>query len=152
LADPNDLIDLEIEAGSDFNPGSTSYQPNAWAAFPESISPTSTGFSDLNKDLDETYHVQLDATTAAATAASSMLDAIETTLTNAGTELRYPKAFYLALRENMLSHTIASTDVYGATLGDRTNKYVYFTNATDDNGVPHPFLVTASFAASTRPN
>ena len=52
----------------------------------------------------------------------------------------------------MLSHTIASTDVYGATLGDRTNKYVYFTNATDDSGVPHPFLVTASFAASTRPN
>ena len=152
LADPNDLIDLEIEAGSDFNPASTSYQPNAWAAFPESINPTSTGFSDLSKDLDDAYHAQLDATTAAATAASSMLDAIETTLTNAGAELRYPKAFYLALRENMLSHTIASTDVYGATLGDRTNKYVYFTNATDDNGVPHPFLVTASFAASTRPN
>ena len=152
LADPNDLIDLEIEAGSDFNPASTSYQPNAWAAFPESINPTSTGFSDLSKDLDDAYHAQLDATTVAATAASSMLDAIEITLTNAGTELRYPKAFYLALRENMLSHTIASTDVYGATLGDRTNKYVYFTNATDDNGVPHPFLVTASFAASTRPN
>ena len=152
LADPNDLIDLEIEAGSDFNPASTSYQPNSWAAFPESINPTSTGFSDLSKDLDNAYHAQLDATTAAATAASSMLDAIETTLTNAGAELRYPKAFYLALRENMLSHTIASTDVYGATLGDRTNKYVYFTNATDDNGVPHPFLVTASFAASTRPN
>jgi hypothetical protein len=152
LADPNDLIDLEIEAGSDFNPASTSYQPNAWAAFPESINPTSTGFSDLSKDLDDAYHAQLDATTAAATAASSILDEIETTLTNAGAELRYPKAFYLALRENMLSHTIASTDVYGATLGDRTNKYVYFTNATDDNGVPHPFLVTASFAASTRPN
>ena len=152
LADPNDLIDLEIEAGSDFNPASTSYQPNAWAAFPESINPTSTGFSDLSKDLDDAYHAQLDATTVAATAASSMLDAIEITLTNAGTELRNPKAFYLALRENMLSHTIASTDVYGATLGDRTNKYVYFTNATDDNGVPHPFLVTASFAASTRPN
>ena len=152
LADPNDLIDLEIEAGSDFNPASTSYQPNAWAAFPESINPTSTGFSDLSKDLDDAYHAQLDATTVAATAASSMLDAIEITLTNTGAELRYPKAFYLALRENMLSHTIASTDVYGATLGDRTNKYVYFTNATDDNGVPHPFLVTASFAASTRPN
>ena len=152
LADPNDLIDLEIEAGSDFNPASTSYQPNAWAAFPESINPTSTGFSDLSKDLDDAYHAQLDATTAAATAASSILDEIETTLTNAGAQLRYPKAFYLALRENMLSHTIASSDVYGATLGDRTNKYVYFTNATDDNGVPHPFLVTASFAASTRPN
>jgi hypothetical protein len=152
LADPNDLIDLEIEAGSDFNPASTSYQPNAWAAFPESINPTSTGFSDLSKDLDDAYHAQLDATTAAATAASSILDEIETTLTNAGAELRYPKAFYLALRENMLSHTIASTDVYGATLGDRTNKYVYFTNATDDNGVPHPFLVTTSYAASTRPN
>jgi len=152
LADPNDLIDLEIEAGSDFNPASTSYQPNAWAAFPESVNPTSTGFSDLSKDLDDAYHAQLDATTVAATAASSMLDAIEITLTNTGAELRYPKAFYLALRENMLSHTIASTDVYGATLGDRTNKYVYFTNATDDNGVPHPFLVTASFAASTRPN
>ena len=152
LADPDDLIDLEIEAGSDFNPASTSYQPNAWAAFPESVNPTSTGFSDLSKDLDDAYHAQLDATTVAATAASSMLDAIEITLTNTGAELRYPKAFYLALRENMLSHTIASTDVYGATLGDRTNKYVYFTNATDDNGVPHPFLVTASFAASTRPN
>ncbi|MAJ51734.1 MAG: hypothetical protein CMB82_09000 [Flammeovirgaceae bacterium] len=152
LADPNDLIDLEIEAGSDFNPKSTSYQPNAWAAFPESINPTSTGFSNLSNDLDESYHAQLEATTAATTAASSMLDQIETTLTNAGAELRYPKEFYLALRENMLSHTIASTDVYGAELGARTNKYVYFTNATDNNGVPHPFLVTTSYAASTRPN
>ena len=152
LADPNDLIDLEIEAGSDFNPASTAYQPNAWATFPSSINLTSTGFSNLSDDIDVSYRAQLDATAAAKIAASNMLDQIESKLTNAGAQLRYPKAFYLALRENMLSHTIASTDVYGAELGARTNKYVYFTNATDDNGVPHPFLVTASFAASTRPN
>jgi len=152
LADPNDLIDLEIEAGSDFNPASIIYQPNAWATFPNSINPTSTGFSNLSSDINVSYHAQLEATAAAKTAASNMLDQIETRLTNAGDQLRYPKAFYLALRDNMLSHTIASTDVYGAELGARTNKYVYFTNATDDNGVPHPFLVTASFAASTRPN
>ena len=152
LADPNDLIDLEIEVGSDFNPASISYQQNAWAAFPANINPTATGFSDVSQKVDAAYQAQLAATTAAATAASTMLDKIETTLTTAGEKLRYPKAFYLALRENMLSHTIASTDVYGATLGDRSNKYVYFTNATDDSGVPHPFLVIASFAASTRPN
>jgi len=152
LADPNDLIDLEIEAGSDFNPASTTYQPNAWATFPNSINPTLTGFSNLSGDIDASYHAQLEATVAAQTAASNMLDQIETRLTNTEAQLRYPKAFYLALRENMLSHTFASTDVYGAELGARTNRYVYFTNATDDNGVPHPFLVTASFAASTRPN
>jgi hypothetical protein len=152
MADPNDLIDLEIEIGSDFNPSSISYQQNAWAVFPTSINPTATGFSDITQKVDAAYQAQLAATTAAATAASTMLDKIEATLTTAGATLRYPKAFYLALRENMLTHTIAATDVYGATLGDRSNKYVYFTNSIDDSGVPHPFLVVASFAASTRPN
>ena len=119
------MIDLEIEAGSDFNPASTTYQPNAWATFPNSINPTSNGFLNLSGDIDISYHAQLEATAAAKTAASNMLDQIETRLTNAGAQLRYPKAFYLALRENMLSHTIASTDVYGAELGARTNTVSY---------------------------
>jgi hypothetical protein len=90
LADPNDLIDLEIEIGSDFNPASISYQQNAWAAFPTSINPTATGFSVITQRVDAAYQAQLAATTAAATAAAALLDQIEATLTTAGATRRYP--------------------------------------------------------------
>ena len=52
----------------------------------------------------------------------------------------------------MTSHIIASTDIYGAKPGYNTVPHVYFTNAADDNGEPHPFMVIASHAVSARPN
>ncbi|MEQ9266386.1 MAG: T9SS type A sorting domain-containing protein [Balneolaceae bacterium] len=153
LADANDLIDLEIEDGSAFNPVSVSYQPNATAALPEVEVIEETAIAtQLTKDLDEFFHDQLGASESATAAASLMLDTIESTLTQNSAALRYPKEFYLALRENMLSHKIASSDIYGARLGYNTVPNVYFTNALDDNDVPHPFMVITAYAVSTRPN
>ncbi len=153
LADANDLIDLEIEDGSDFNPISIQYSSNATAALPEieAIENTSIATSFF-MDLDEFFLDQTGDSESATAAASAMLDLIESTLTQYGASLRYPKEFYLALRENMLSQKIASSDIYGARLGYNTVPNVYFTNALDDDGVPHPYMVLTSYAVSTRPN
>ena len=153
MADATDLIALKIEDGSDFNPVSISYQPNATAALPEVPEiDDSPILRDIAMEIADEYDAQLGTTSDATAAATAKLDEIETTLTNNGASLRYPKAFYLALRQNMLSHTFASTDVYNGKLGYNLVPHVYFTNATDDDGVPHPFMVVISHAASARPN
>ncbi len=154
LKDAIDLLDVEIASGSDFNPVSIAYQPNATAEIPSGISAmaNSSIIVNLPGEIDPQYLDQLGHSPAATTAASTALDAVEATLISSGDSLRYPKAFYLALRENMLSHTISSTGIYNGLEGERTVEHVYFTNATDDNGVPHPFMVIASHAISARPN
>jgi len=153
LADANDLIDLEVDDGSAFNPISIPYSSNATAALPEIEAIEDTDIATkLMLDLDEFFHDQLGDLEGATAAASSMLDLIENTLVQYGDSLRYPKEFYLAVRENMLSQKIASSDIYGARLGYNTVPNVYFTNALDDDGVPHPYMVITSYAVSTRPN
>lgn len=154
IADATGLIELEIADGSDFNPNSTAYQLNATADIPDQVNSMDESkiVLDFDRDLDGAYTDQLGATASATTAASTMIDEIEVTLNSAGSSFRYPKEFYLALRENMLAQTVASTDIYGAQLGYNTVSNVYFTNATDDSGVPHPFMVITSHALSTRPN
>ncbi|MEQ9378139.1 MAG: T9SS type A sorting domain-containing protein [Imperialibacter sp.] len=154
IADANDVIDLEIEDGSDFNPLSVSYQPNATAALPDNvflIDDTRLSM-DLSERVDDKYQPQFGHSASATQAATAMLDEIETTLTGSDAALRYPKAFYLALRENMLSQKIASYDIYGARLGYNNILNVYFTNALDNDNVPHPFMVVVSYAVSSRPN
>ena len=153
IADASDIIDLEIQDGSDFNPNNVSYKSNATAPIPSNISSMSNSpLLNLANNIDAYYVSQLGNSPSATNAASSALDEIETTLINNGSSLRYPKAFYLALRENMLSHDISSSDIYNAELGNRTIEHVYFTNASDDNGVPHPFMVIGSHCLAARPN
>jgi len=153
LADADGLIDLEIEEGSDFDPLSVDFQPNATAELPEVNGiEESPVISDVSMEVETSIESQLGTDASAAIAASTMLDEIETTLTESGASLRYPKDFYLAVRDNMLSQKIASTDIYGGKLDYNTVAHIYFTNASDDNGVPHPFMVIASHAVSTRPN
>ncbi len=154
VANANDLINLTIEDGSDFNPLSVSYQPNATAELPDDVYliDDSKLSVDLQERVDSQYLTQFGTSAAAAEAAADMMDQIETTLTANGASLRYPKDFYLALRDNMLSQKIASYDIYGARLGYNSVLNVYFTNALDNNGVPHPFMVVVSYAVSGRPN
>ncbi len=153
IADASDIIDLEIQDGSDFNPNNVTYKSNATAPIPSNISSMSNSpLLNLANNIDAYYVSQLGNSPSATIAASSALDEIETTLINNGSSLRYPKAFYLALRENMLSHDISSSDIYNAELGNRTIEHVYFTNASDDNGVPHPFMVIGSHCLAARPN
>lgn len=153
LADATDVLDIEITDGSEFNPLNVTYQPNATAAIPSDIeSMDNSKIIDLAKDIDASYHDQLGNSTTATAAATVALDAIETKLINNNATLRYPKEFYLAVRENMLSHTIQSSDIFNGILGRNTIEHVYFTNASDNAGVPHPFMVIAAHAVSTRPN
>jgi len=154
LADATDLLDIEITSGSDFNPLSVSYQPNASADIPAGIEPMENSriITSFPHDIATVLVGQLGNSTSAATAASAVLDIIETTLIANGDALRYPKAFYLSLRDNMLSHVISSSDVFNARLGNNTVEHVYFTNESDISGEQHPFMVIAAHATSTRPN
>ena len=153
IADASDIIDLEILDGSDFNPNNVSYKTNATASIPTNISAMSNSpLFNLANNIDSYYVPQLGNSSSASVAASNTLDEIESTLINNGSSLRYPKAFYLALRENILSHQISSSDIYNAELGYNTTEHVYFTNASDDNGIPHPFMVIGSHCLAARPN
>lgn len=154
LAEANDLIDLIIEDESDFNPTSIEYQVNQTTELPDEVNDITDSklITDLAMEVEDSYESQFGSSEEASAAASAALDAIEETLTEAGATMRYPKAFYLAIRESMLSQKIASSDIYGGRLGYNTIVGVYFTNASDNLGVPHPFMVVASHAVSARPN
>jgi hypothetical protein len=161
MADATKLINFGVNAGSDFNPGSTAWQTNAFAPFP-SIPAAPGAFlssplltSHIAK-LDPYYSKQLisgnNSSANATIAASSALDTIITTLAAEGASLRYDKSVYLAFRENALSHLFASQDLYNSQVGERTVAHVYFTNAANDAGIYHPYMVVASHNATPRPN
>lgn len=155
LANALDLIDLDIAPGTDFNPNERPYQENGFAPYPENASgyENSTFYKNsfLNK-IDDAYETQFGSDAASDAAAAAALDAIETSLTAEGSSLRYDKSVYLAFRENLLARTLAANDLYNCPFGEETVAYVYFTNAADDAGVRHPFMVIASHNASDSPN
>ncbi|WP_422359765.1 T9SS type A sorting domain-containing protein [Reichenbachiella sp.] len=155
LANPFDLIDFSLEVGSDFNPGSTAWQDNEFAAYPDEVwdYEDSDLFGDqLLKDVDESYQSQFGNSSEVSAAASEALDEIATALTNEGASLRYDQSVYLTFRENLLARTFGANDIYNSKLDESTVEYVYFTNATDDEGLHHPFMVIASHNASDGPN
>ncbi len=155
LADASELIDFEIAEGSDFNPMSTTWQTNEFAAYPNDVwAIEGSQFFDtqFTNDVDDVYEDQFGTSSEATAIATAMLDAIENTLTAEGASLRYEKSIYLEFRENLLARTLASTDVYNGRIGENTVPYVYFTNATDDDGIYHPFMVIASHNISDGPN
>ncbi|MBL4605232.1 MAG: T9SS type A sorting domain-containing protein [Flavobacteriaceae bacterium] len=155
LADATDLIDLQIPQGSDFNPISIDWQENEWAAYPTDVwdydNSTFYGSMFLN-DIADVYETQFGTSTTADAAATSALDAIEVSLTTEGNSLRYDKSTYLEFRKNLLGRTFASSDIYNGKYGASTVANVYFTNAKDDFGVSHPFMVIASHNVSDSPN
>ncbi|HCX21696.1 MAG: hypothetical protein CMB80_21815 [Flammeovirgaceae bacterium] len=154
LADADNLFNLIIQDGSNFNPNSTAYQSNATAELPDDATDIEESklLTELEQKLDESVTNQLGSSSDATSTASATLDEIESTMAGAGLSMRYPKEFYLAARSAMLEQVVASSDIYGARLGYRTVPHVYFTNATDDSGSPHPFMVITSHAVSARPN
>ncbi|MCX6975464.1 MAG: Ig domain-containing protein, partial [Verrucomicrobia bacterium] len=156
IADATQLINIGVNAGTDFNPASTAWQTNAFAAYP--TNPAPWAFSDsfllngLVSKIDPYYSSQLGASVNATTSSSKALDDIVTTLAAEGASLRYDKSVYLAYRENTLSHLFASQDLYNSQVGERTVAHVYFTNAADDTGIHHPYMVVATHNATPRPN
>jgi hypothetical protein len=154
LADANDLLDVSVPEGSDLNPAATEWQTNSFAAYPENV--WDYDDSELNSDLflqrvDDYYETQFGDSEEASAAASDALDAIEISLTNQSDTLRYSKSVYLTFRESLLSYEFGAVDMYNSVLGEATVENVYFTNAADDDGVYHPFMVIASHNAPAGP-
>jgi hypothetical protein len=160
MADATKLINFGVNAGSDFNPGSTAWQTNAFAPYRSNPSPVAFSSSELLTThvakLDPYYSKQLisgnNSSANATIAASTALDNIIITLAAEGSSLRYDKSVYLAFRENALSHLFASQDIYNSQVGERTVAHVYFTNAANDAGIYHPYMVVATHNATPRPN
>ena len=84
MADATQLINIGVNAGTDFNPASTAWQTNAFAAYP--TNPAPWAFSDsfllngLVSKIDPYYSSQLGASVNATTSSSKALDDIVTTL------------------------------------------------------------------------
>ena len=72
---------------------------------------------------------------------------IITLLTNRNESLRYSKETYLTFRKSLLKNRFASVDMYNSVLGEKTVENVYFTNAADDSGNFHPFMIIATHNA-----
>jgi len=161
MADASKLINFEIASGSDFNPGSTPWQTNAFAPYRTNPAPVAFSSSELLTThiakMDPYYLKQVisgnNSSANATIAASTALDDIIITLAAEGSSLRYDKSVYLAYRENTLSHLFASQDLYNSQVGERTVAHVYFTNAADaTTGIHHPYMVIATHNATPRPN
>lgn len=151
ISETSGLIDLSIPQGSDFNPLSTEWKDNPFAAYPNDVwdIDDSQFFNQFLMDVDTKYQSQFGNDPTANSAASQAIDEIETSLQALGESLRYDKSLYLSFRRALLDRVFSTTDIYNGVYGDQTVPYVYFTNATDDNGELHPFMVIASHDASS---
>ncbi len=150
---------IDVAMPKDFNPDSISYQPNGAVAIKSYITNKQSDIEGaqgkVQQDMDSAYLTQVAAVgdnSGTETAATSMLDTIETTLKSEGSSLRYPKKLYLAFRKAALSSLLKADGIANGTLGQNTVPYVYFTNAADSSGSHHPFMVIATYSIADKPN
>ena len=161
VADSRDLIDVVADPGSDFNPQSTSWQTNTFAAYPTDANTGETSAWDyydsplknnqFYNNIDDDYQNQLGHSDEANTAASAVLNVIEQNLIDLGYTLRYSTGTYLTFRNALLDNNFASVDMYNSVFGERTVEHVYFTSAYSDDGEYHPFMVIATHNAPSGP-
>ena len=161
IMDADDLINTNVEPGSDFNPQSTSWQTNSFAAYPTDANTGETNAWDYNdsplktnqfyNNVDDDYQNQLGQSDEANAAVSTVLNVIEQNLINLGYTLRYSTDTYLTFRSALLDNNFASVDMYNSVLGGRTVEHVYFTSAYSDEGEYHPFMVIATHNAPSGP-
>jgi len=113
-------LSFAIPSGSDFNPNGIAWQDNEFAAYPDKVwaFDDSEFFGSFFLDkIHDSYKMQFGNDATARAAAEAALDKIEVDLQSEGSALRYPKAVYMAFRDNLLSRTFASEDIYNAVLG-----------------------------------
>lgn len=161
VADARELIEIGVDAGDDFNPGSTSWQTNSFAAYPTDAntgelsvwdydeSPLKT--SQFYNNVDDDYQNQLGHSAQASAVASNLLDIINQNLLDMGESMRYSKETYVTFREALLNNYFESVDLYNAVLGERTVEHVYFTSSYDNDGEYHPFMVIATHNSPSGP-
>ena len=150
---------IDVDMPKDFNPDSTDFQTNESIPIKDyiknSINDMEGTQGKVLQDMDSTYSSQVTAVgddSSTETAATAMLQSIESTLSAEGSTLRYPKQLYLAFRKAALKSVLKSDGIANGTLGMNTVPYVYFTNAADSSGIHHPFMVIATYSISDKPN
>ena len=161
IADANGLIDVSVQIGSDFNPQSTDWKTNSFAAYPTN---PNTGelsawdydespikMDNFSNNLDQDYLNQLGDSETADIASQNVLNIIAQNLINLDQSLRYTPETYIAFRKGLLGNAFESVDLYNSKLGGRTVEHVYFTSSFDDNGAYHPFMVIATHNAPSGP-
>ena len=160
IADANGLIDVSVTQGGDFNPQSTTWQPNSFAAYPTNNNGETSAWnyydsglktSQFYNNVDDDYQNQLGHSETASASAFAVLSIIEQNLETNGLSMRYNKETYIAFRDGLLGNEFQSIDMYNSVLGERTVEHVYFTSSYDDDGEYHPFMVIATHNAPSGP-
>ena len=160
IADANGLIDVSVTQGGDFNPQSTTWQPNSFAAYPTNNDGETSAWeyyesglktNQFYNNVDDDYQNQLGHSETASASASAVLSIIENNLESNGLSMRYDKETYIAFRDGLLGNEFQSIDMYNSVLGERTVEHVYFTSSYDDDGEYHPFMVIATHNAPSGP-
>ena len=160
LADANELIDVKVSTGSDFNPQSTTWQPNSFAAYPTNNNGEISAWdyydsglktNQFYNNVDDDYQNQLGHSETASASASAVLDIIEQNLETNGLSMRYNKETYIEFRDGLLGNEFGAVDMYNSVLDERTVEHVYFTSSYDDNGEYHPFMIIATHNAPSGP-
>ena len=160
LANANELIDVKVSTGSDFNPQSTTWQPNSFAAYPTNNNGEISAWdyydsglktNQFYNNVDDDYQNQLGHSETASASASAVLDIIEQNLETSGLSMRYNKETYIAFRDGLLGNEFGAVDMYNSVLDERTVEHVYFTSSYDDNGEYHPFMIIATHNSPSGP-
>ena len=161
IADARELIDVVIDPGSDFNPQSTSWQTNTFAAYPTNPNTGALAAWDYSNsylksnqfynNIDDDYQNQLGHSETADAAAHAVLNVINQNLIELGQSMRYSIDTYITFRSALLDNNFGSIDMYNSVLDERTVEHVYFTSAYDDLGAYHPFMVIATHNAPSGP-
>ena len=160
IADATGLIDVSVTQGGDFNPQSTTWQPNPFAAYPVNNNGETSAWNyydsgiktnQFYNNVDDDYQAQLGHSETANASAFAVLNIIEQNLETSGLSMRYNKETYIAFRDGLLGNEFQSIDMYNSVLGERSVEHVYFTSSYDDNGEYHPFMVIATHNAPSGP-
>ena len=161
IADANDLIQISFTENSDFNPHNTPWQTNSfadWPINPKTNEPSPWAYKDSQlktnvfyDEVDDFYTPQLGDSESSHLAADSALQKIILSLSKKNESLRYSKEAYLTFRKSLLKNRFGAMDMYNSVLGEKTVENVYFTNAADDKGAFHPFMVIATHNAHSGP-
>ena len=136
---------IKLSIPTDFNPDGTARVPNS--EYFDTKSSEGNNSDRVVRDINAAYAAQVEAMGSNADtliAVQIMLDEIDVTLAEQGSQTRYPQEFYLSVREGLLQRILQSAESVDGNLGDHTVPYVYFTNEIDSDGNNHPFMVVST--------
>ncbi len=146
----NAAFSSSLPAPFNYNP-----TPHAFEGTSSSSTQTACPTGSICSRINSTYNNQLTYSGSNATTktnADAMLKTINTTVTAAGENLRYPIALYTAFRDQIIATKLVSDSISDGVPGQNLVPYVYYTNEKDSNGAYHPFMNIVSTGNQPSPN